>query len=157
MEEKEKLSLTSPIDELEQRIMCESDTEELKNIIDLFNLQIKKKDIVRTSKLSDLQDKISAQIESRIDKHSDEFSNQDLISYFKTIQDTINKSDTTLDSIKMPVIQINKQEVNVNVDNGLSKESRNKVADIINIIMKKYNKPSVIENVEYEEKKDENE
>ena len=66
-EEKAIATLDTPVDELEQKLVDETDIDELKNIINLFNLNIKKKDILRTSKLSDLQDKETEQIEKRIE------------------------------------------------------------------------------------------
>ena len=78
-EEKAIATLDTPVDELEQKLVDETDIDELKNIINLFNLNIKKKDILRTSKLSDLQDKVTEQIGQRLEYNAAAFSNKDLI------------------------------------------------------------------------------
>ena len=136
MEEKEVVSLATPQDKLEEKLINETDVEELKSIINLFNLNVQKKNILRSSKLSDLQDKVYEQMSERLDKKADEFSNQDLLSYFKTIQETISKSDNSLDKIDIPAIQIQQNQLNVNVNaEELNRESRAKILDAIQSII----------------------
>ena len=57
-DKKDELSLTTSLSDLEQKLIAEQDTQELQQIVDLFNLNIRKKDILRARKLSNLQDKI---------------------------------------------------------------------------------------------------
>ena len=135
MEDEKALSLTTPIDELENKILEETDISKLDDLVDLFNLNLKKKDIVRAGKLNDLQDKITQQIENRISKNSDQFSNKDLLDYFKTIQDTISKSSVDISELSVPTIQIN--QVNIDNESKLSLESRRKVLDAVNAILNK--------------------
>lgn len=45
-------------------------------------------------------------MQARVEEHADEFSNKDLLDYFKTIQDTLSKSDTLITPENMPAIQI---------------------------------------------------
>ena len=73
-EEKAIATLDTPVDELEQKLVDETDIDELKNIINIFNLNIKKKDILRTSKLSDLQDRVTEQIGQRLEYNAGAFS-----------------------------------------------------------------------------------
>ena len=110
-------------EELEQLLIDSTDSSAINDIIDIFNLNMKKKDVVRANALSELQDKISKQIEQRIDNKADEFSNKDLLDYFKTVQEFINKSATNTDTVKVPTIQINQQN-NVALPNALNKDSR---------------------------------
>lgn len=134
MEEERTLSLTTPISELESRILTETDPDALDDLVDLFNINLKKKDLLRIGKLNDLQDKITEQIGARIEKNSDQFSNKDLLDYFKTIQDTVSKTSVDLSDINVPTIQIN--QVNIDNDEKLSAESRKKVLDAVNSILK---------------------
>lgn len=134
MEEERTLSLTTPISELESRILTETDPDALDDLVDLFNINLKKKDLLRIGKLNDLQDKITEQIGARIEKNSDQFSNKDLLDYFKTIQDTVSKTSVDLSDINVPAIQIN--QVNIDNDEKLSAESRKKVLDAVNSILK---------------------
>lgn len=122
-------------EELESKLLSEVDASEVKNIIDLFNLNIKKKNVIRTNKLAELQDKISEQMQQRIEHNADAFSNKDLLDYFKTIEDSIKKSDMS-SSVQIPV-QINQQQVNLNMGSELSRESRNKVIAAIQSILSK--------------------
>lgn len=135
--EDEKLSLISPIEELETKILEADDINELNSIINLFNLNIQKQNIIRNSKLSQLQDRLAEEMSDRIQNQSVAFTNQDLLTYFKTIQDTLTKSDNTLDKIDVPAIQFNQHNVNINVNNAntLNRDSRRKVLEAITTML----------------------
>ena len=135
MEDNFEITLDTPIEELQERLLSESNADEVNNIIDIFNLNIKKKNVIRTEKLSQLQDLISEQMKTRVEKNADAFSNKDLLEYFKTIQDTISKSDMSSD-VRVPV-QINQQQINVNVDQELDRASKNRVLAAIESILTK--------------------
>lgn len=149
------VTLNSSPEELEQKLIQETDIDELKNVINLFNLNIKKKDILRTNKLSNLQDLVTDQMGERLEKNAGAFSNKDLIDYFKIIQESINKADNSLNGVDTPAIQLN-QQFNLNVDNKkdeLDKDSRDRVADAVNAILAKMKQPQQekIVEVEYKE------
>ena len=147
MTDKNLLPINLSNEELEQRLIDETDIDNMKNIINLFNLNIKKKDIVRTAKLNDLQDKVYDQMNKRLTHKADEFSNADLLSYYKTIQESINKSDTTLDKVDTPAIQIVQNHLNINQENDeLSRESKKKVIDLVQKLMNAYNQPQTVPN-----------
>lgn len=147
MTDKNLLPINLSNEELEQRLIDETDIDNMKNIINLFNLNIKKKDIVRTVKLNDLQDKVYDQMNKRLTQKADEFSNADLLSYYKTIQESINKSDTTLDKVDTPAIQIVQNQLNINQENDeLSRESKKKVIDLVQRFMDAYNQPQTVPN-----------
>lgn len=139
-------------EELEKKLFDETDIDSMKNIINLFNLNIKKKDIVRTARLNDLQDKIYDQMDKRISLKSDEFSNADLLNYYKTIQESINKADTTLDKVDTPSIQIVQNQLNIQQkDSSLDRDSRLKVVDLVNKFMKMSSQNEVVQDVDAEE------
>ena len=157
-EEKAIATLDTPVDELEQKLVDETDIDELKNIINLFNLNIKKKDILRTSKLSDLQDRVTEQIGQRLEYNAGAFSNKDLIEYFKVIQDTINKADNSLSTVDTPAIQLNQNQLNVHITqkDELDKDSRDRVADAVKSILARLEKEKLdssenVVDVEYTE------
>lgn len=141
MEEKENklLSLTTPTEELTNRILSEEDIDEFNKIKNLFDLNMKKKEILRLNKLNDLQDLTVNEMSERLSKKSGEFSNQDLLGYFKTIQDTIGKSNTSMDDVDMSSIRViqNQLNININKDNQLPRESKQKVIEVINSILSK--------------------
>lgn len=125
---------------LEKQLIKEENLDEINEIVDLFNINLQKKNIIRSAKLSDVQDNVVNQIAERFDKKADEFSNEDLIKYYKVIQDTLTKTDTTMENVKAPSIQINQQ---INVDNmQFDAESRKRILGAVNDIL---NSENVIE------------
>ena len=121
---------------IEQKILEEEDLDELQDLINLFNLNLKKKDIIRSAKLSEVQDNIVDRILERVEVSPEDFSNTDLINYLKTVQDTIYKTDNSLDSINVPTIQIN-QQVNINnsENDSFDRESRQRILDVVGAIL----------------------
>lgn len=148
MDEKIELKISTPEEDLENALITSDDLDELNSVIDLINLNFKKKEILRAGKLNQLQDQITDQMTARITKHAGEFSNKDLLDYFKVIQETTSKQDVSLKSINTPAIQINQQN-NINIESGtvdtLNRESREKVADAIKSILNKYSNDNIIE------------
>lgn len=130
----DNLSLTTATQDIEKQLLEEEDLDTLNDVISLFNISLKKKNLVRSSKLSEVQDKIVNQIAARVDDRPDNFSNEDLLKYYKTIQDTLSKTDISLDDMKVPTIQLNQQ---INIDNGneFNRESRKKIIDTVNQIL----------------------
>lgn len=121
---------------IEEKILQEKNLDELQELVDLFNLNLKKKDIVRSAKLSEIQDKIVEQMSKRIEQRPDEFSNNDLLNYHKTVQDTLSKTDSTLDDIKVPTIQINQQfNVNNADSDQFDSDSRKRILATVNEIL----------------------
>ena len=145
----EKKNELSTIDDLETRLMGEDNLDEINKIVEMFNVNLQKKNIIRSAKLSDVQDKVVQQMTDRFENRADSFSNDDLIKYHKIIQDTLTKTDTTMDNVKTPTIQINQQ---VNVDNvTFNSESRKRILEAVNNIL---NGSEEIEDIEVEEVND---
>ena len=123
----------STIHELETKLMEEENLDEINKIVEMFNVNLQKKNIIRSAKLSDVQDKVVQQMTDRFEQRADSFSNDDLIKYHKIIQETLTKTDTTMDNVKTPTIQINQQ---VNVDNvNFNSESRKRILEAVNNIL----------------------
>lgn len=133
------INLETPIEELSDRILNETDIEQFDKMKNLFDLNMKKKEIIRLNKLNDLQDLTVEEMSNRLQKRSGEFSNQDLLGYFKTIQESISKSDTSLDGIDVASIKVIQNQLNINMNNedSLSRESKNKVIEAIRSILDK--------------------
>ena len=129
----DKVSLTTPPQEMIDTILEETDADNLNDIIKLFNISLKKRNLIRSSKLSEVQDKVVDQIAARVEDRPDNFSNEDLLKYYKTIQDTLNKADTALDTSEVPTIQVN-QQINVGTDE-FDRESRKRILDTVNQIL----------------------
>ena len=73
----------------------------------------------------------------------DNFSNDDLLKYYKTIQDTIAKTDTTVDKMEAPAIQVN-QQINVGT-NEFDRESRKRILDTVQQILQASHDDNVID------------
>lgn len=117
---------------------------DVEKIVSIFNSNLKKKELLRISKLSELQDAITSQVSKRLEKHADEFSNRDLIDYFKIFQETISKTDTSVDSI--PQISITQNQLNINVSNPeFDQDSRQRILKAVKQLMTIDNNQTVID------------
>ena len=129
------------IDDLSEQLINESNPAQLENIIDLFNVSFQKKNILRIQKLNELQDKIQTQIEKRLDNKIDEFSNKDLIDYFKVMQDSIIKNSDNAEIQNAKVIQIIQNQTNVqnNLQESepLSREAKEKISEAVQLMLSK--------------------
>ena len=129
----DELTINLQNDDLEKQLLEETDIENINRIVEIFNLNLQKKNIIRSAKLSEVQDKVVDQISQRVALEPETFSNEDLIKYHKTIQETLTKTDTTMDNVKMPTIQINQQ---VNVDKMIfDSDSRKRILSAVNDIL----------------------
>lgn len=119
----------------------EPDAAKIKDLTQLFNLNLFKKNAVRVQKYNELLDSISDQIQQRLQKRGDEFSNGDLITYLKIVQDSLEKSSKTLNQVdETPVINFNQTNNSVNIgveEQTLNRESRERVLDFINNYLEK--------------------
>lgn len=113
-------------------IIKEQDLDKIKNLTNLFNINQHKKNIVRTTKLNELLDAITDQMVERFHKKPDEFSNADLLDYLTAVQNTIDKANkNTAQEDLQPIQQINNTQININNEEQLSKEARDRVLNFI--------------------------
>lgn len=129
----DKIKLNTDPKDIEKYILEEENLDDLNDIVKLFNISLKKKDLVRNSKLSEAQDKIVDQITTRVSERPDNFSNEDLLKYFKTIQDSLTKMDGSLDDVKVPTIQLN-QQINIGQEE-FDRDSRKKIIETVNKVL----------------------
>lgn len=130
--------LEKSIKDTTTKIINEEDGDKLKDLVNLFNLNQAKKDILRVSTYNKLLDSVTHQMEFRVTKKVDEFSNKDLLDYLKVIGESAEKSKKAFTTINdAPTIQINQVNIGDNSEKELSRESREKVMAAINAYMKK--------------------
>ena len=72
------------------QIVDETDSKEIKDLLQQFNLNHTKKQIVRSAVFDQLMDHITDQMQERILKRGDQFSNKDLLDYLNTINASID-------------------------------------------------------------------
>ncbi len=117
------------------------DSDDLKEAINLFNLSITKKDMLRAMQQDELLDIIIKQAGDRLRKRTDELSTRDLLDYMNAFQNNLSKTqDAVIEN--SPTIQINdNKKVIVNVENvaGLNRDSSENVLDAIKDIIKELN------------------
>ena len=136
---KKKKQNSTELLNLENSLILENNTDEINRIVDIFNLNIQKKNVLRIGKLNEIQDAITQQIEDRVKNKADEFNNTDLLNYFKVIQETISKSNSIEDIKNIPQsISITNNELNLNIQqNTIDNDSRERVIDAVKFILNK--------------------
>ena len=136
----EELTRYSKLDEeskaITEQIIDEESIDELNNLLAKFNLNQKKRNIVRTEMLSRLMDKASVQMVERLDKHAGEFSNKDLLDYLATARAAIDKNNISIDSSDMKPLIAQQNNLNVNITT-LSRESKERVSDAVRALLAK--------------------
>ena len=128
--------------ELRDKLLQSKDPVEINDIVQLFNMNLKKKELIRADIYSELQDKVTDQIGKRIEKNSDTFSNKDLLDYMNSIQSILNKQGNQ-ENNTIPTIAI-QNNLTINQSEELSKDSRDRIKDVIQAILKQQNQ--IVEN-----------
>lgn len=136
----------APIDdqltELVRNIVEEQDPSKTKNLVDLFNWNISKKNVVRIQKLNSLYDSITDQMIERVDKRADQFSNSDLLDYVKTIQGAIDVNTKNLTQVQeVPlIVQQNNTQININTEKNFDRESKARILAAVQATLNQINK-----------------
>ena len=157
-------NLPKKYDELEEKtakiadeIIAEEDIGKIKDLTTLFNMNMSKKNVARLMKLNNLLDSVSDEMQERLNKRSDEFSNSDLISYMTVVQESIEKSNKSLNQVdECPVININNttNELNIGLGDGLDRQSKEKVLSAVQAYLSRIKSEDnmiVVENTDEDE------
>ena len=157
MEDKDtkELTLASSMQDIEEKLRTTEDADELdKTVIPLFNTNLKKQNMMRQAKVSELLDLTLNQMAERIITTPFDFNNKELLEYYKVMQDVVSKP---INMEEVPSIQINN---NITVDakddvETLNRASRAKVTSVIDQILEQAKQSTEDENeivdVVYEE------
>ena len=144
--------------DIAQEILNTDDVDKVKDLTALFNLNIRKKNVVRVVKMAGLLDNVTDKVIERFEKTPDNFSNEDLLKYMQVTENALDKASKNLELVEeTPAIQLQQNnQVNINIDRGLNRDSRAKVTEAVEAILKKLqNNEQVIEVENLEEIKDE--
>ena len=128
------------------KIVSEKDPGKLKDLVDLFNFNQNKKDILRADTYSKLLDKLSEEMYNRVNRGAVTLTNDELMEFHKTVTAAAAKNSISSDNVITPAIQNNTQ-VNINVGE-LNRESREKVADAVKAILAKIDKEENCETIQ---------
>lgn len=138
--------ILSPKDKLIlDKIFAAEDKDELQAQFDLFNMNQAKKNALRIMKLRSLLDKVEDQAIERFEKRPNQVSNKELLDYMQVVSTQIEKSQNVMDSLKdTPMIKAiqNNTEVNINVSPTLPRESKEKVIDVIQALLRQTATPA---------------
>lgn len=134
--------------ELSKEIAKASNKDDLDFLYTKFKINDTKKNVFRMNKLNSLLDKVTDEAIARFENRPGEMSNKEVIDYMNVVQNQIERSKDTLDSIKeINAVQVN-NTVNVNINNDsqtLSRESREKIIDVIKNILNSTNDSTIID------------
>ena len=132
-------------------ILNEKDPKKVKDLTYLFNIAQTKKSVLRAVNLNNLLDKVNDQMEERLTKRADQFSNKDLLDYMDKMTGALEKAQKQVQDVDpTPAIQINQQNINLG-GTELSRESRQKVMDTVASILKRLNEEPLEESETIEE------
>ena len=139
--------------DIADKIIAAKTTDELNEVTNLFLANQRKKDMIRSHKLSGLLNLIDDEVINRFSDNPELFDNDQLLSYMNSTQKNIDSITRSLD--EKPVVQINTQhnEININNDINLNRESRVKVLNAVQDILNSLQDGDVddIINTEFEE------
>lgn len=120
----------------------EENNEELKDLTNLFNQNILKKNMLRVLKFNGLLDKLGDEAMYRIENNPDSISDKELSGYMRTIQGIIDSSSKNVNSIPetLPIQPVTNNNITINTgEGGLNRESREKVLNVVEAILKMTN------------------
>ena len=128
-------------------IVAAPNKEELEKQFQLFNMNQVKKNALRIIKLNDLLTKVEDQALERFEKRPDQVSNKELLDYMNAVSNQIEKAQnfsketlsTEVGGIK---IKQEKTEVNINVAPVLNRNEKDRVVDVISVLLNQMKKQS---------------
>jgi hypothetical protein len=140
-----------PLDEqtkdIAQKILDEQDIDKVKNLTNLFNLNAQKRNVMRVLKMNGLLDAVTDQIVERFEKRPDNFSNEELLKYMQVTENAIDRANKNLHLVEeTPPIQYQQNnQVNINIVDTLDRDSKDRVLEYVNSVLKMGNNTEVIE------------
>ena len=134
-------TLDTNVYDIVQQIINENDSNKIQDLTQLFNLNQTKKNLLRTIQLNDLIDKVTEEAINRVTLYGDSISDRDLINYLNIAQSSLEKTQkSSTEQLQQPLIQINQQNNNMEVK--LSKDSQQKILDVVNKVLALSNEQS---------------
>ena len=143
-EQKEKIkqALKVESEELLVELSKTQDLQKNKDLTYLFQLNNSKKAMLRQNKINELMDNTVDKLADRVDKHSDEIPTETLIKIATTAQGILDRNTLiTTPSQEQNLIQINKHETTINVnqdmqdDKKLTSQQRKNIDSVVSKIL----------------------
>ena len=131
-------------EDMKNRLMNASSKKELEEIVSIFNLDIAKKNLMRSAVYSDLVDKVIDEMSKRVEKTPGQFSNKDLLEYMNALQAQLSKN--TLENKELPNIAIQQNIVNVNSPlSDFDRDSKDRMREVLKNILSATTQGDIIE------------
>ena len=126
-------------------ILQEDNIDKLKDLTHLFNAYQTKRQILRVNALNDVQDALVQQMASRLQNLPNNFNNNDIAMWMKTVQQALDSTHEKIQEIDDTPIIVNQTntQINVNVEDTLSRESREKIMDALQVILGSVNNSEI--------------
>lgn len=120
-----------------QQILEEDDLDKIKDLTTLFNVSNQKRNVMRIMKMNELLDTVTDKVMDRFEKNPHNFTNDELLRYMQATENSIERANKNLNMVEdTPAIQLTQNnQVNINVENNLDRESREKVLDAVKAIL----------------------
>lgn len=133
--------------QIAQEILDEENIDKVKDLTNLFNLNAQKRNVMRVIKMNNLLDKVTDQVIERFEKTPDNFSNEDLIKYMQVTENAIDRANKNLNLVEdTPPIQYQQNnQVNINIVDTLDRDSKERVLEYVNNVLKMGKHPEVVE------------
>ena len=140
---KKTYSLENSANDIITDALNETSSEEMKKHIDRFNLELTKKNMLRMVMLNNVLDAAQEEVFTRLMNSSDDMSNKELLEVINTFQTSMEKTSKNMEKVdELPMIELRQQNVNINVDNTLDRDSKNKVINVIKELLKNTTRPN---------------
>lgn len=148
-------SLDNKNNDIAQQILDAETVEQTQDLTALFNLNAQKRNVLRVLKMNNLLDKVTDQMIERFERNPNLYTNDDLLKYMQAAESAIDRASRNLNLVEdTPSIQLLQQNnVNISIDNGLSRDSRQRVIETVQALLNK-SKASAIIDTEAVEVKD---
>ena len=124
-------------DALVQKILQEDDVDNLKDLTRQFNVFQAKRQVLRVNTLNDVQDALVQQMLDRLEQQPHNFDNKDIALWVKTVQSAMESSKKGIEEVDAipTIVHQNNTQINVNVEDTLSRESREKILSVLDKIL----------------------
>ena len=135
--------------QIAQEILNEQNVDRVKDLTALFNLNSRKRNVMRVMKMNELLDTVTDKVVERFEKTPDNFSNEDLIKYMQVTEAAIEKANKQLNLVdETPAIQLQQNnQVNVNIIDSFDRDSRERIAEAVKAVLSKttVSNPNIID------------
>ena len=130
---------------LVDQLTTSTDVDEIKKITQLFNINQTKKELIRVNKLNQILDVINDKILERVT--NEDLGDEALIKYGTSINQALTRSLNTANTVQdKPLINLYQENNTVNINNQevLSRESREKVLDVVKYLLENQDQATIL-------------